>query len=192
MSTLICNQYEYLKNNNFTVINTFIDNISDNIKTQFRKIRRTKSLNDIDFLCNISNIDILHKKIMKEKLINDNKLINEIINDVSIIILKNSKDLNFFLNDFKKKSLDIIKTMYKNNRDIKRHKICMNKVFDNQFYNFLTKITKSLQLVIINNINIIKKEKKYNLFFNEELKLEYKNINCSLKYFNTHPIEIIL
>jgi hypothetical protein len=192
MSTLICNQYEYLKNNNFTVINTFIDNISDNIKTQFRKIRRTKSLNDIDFLCNISNIDILHKKIMKEKLINDNKLINEIINDVSIIILKNSKDLNFFLNDFKKKSLDIIKTMYKNNRDIKRHKICMNKVFDNQFYNFLTKISKSLQLVIINNINIIKKEKKYNLFFNEELKLEYKNINCSLKYFNTHPIEIIL
>jgi hypothetical protein len=181
---------ESLKNqfNDYLLEIKNIKNIDLNIKKRYEKKKIKKKNNNNELLNKIKlNID---DKIKEYSY--DNELLNNIKLNIDDQMKEYSQKLKLNVDTFKITISDKIKNLYKNERYIKTLISCMNKLLDNQLMNFEKNILNDLYLEITNNLEKIKKEKNYNLFFTYTLILEYKNYSKILLYFNKNPIHIQL
>ncbi len=189
------NQPNYLKENNLTITNTFIDFSTDNVIERAKKLRRTKSLEliietidtseCISYTKEFKDIEESKIDIKKSKKKNKNKvkkiikykeLMDAIMLDVDLYIIKRGiyDVMKEYIDEFKKLHIDKIKSSHSDKKaDVMIS--CMHKYIDNTIATYLSNIREQLYLDIVMNFEKLNSEKTLHLYVDETLVLVYKN-----------------
>ena len=176
---LLNTQYNILNNNNLCIKNTFIDFKYDNIYKKSLLLRKSKSLNNLEFEEYNNNFKELYN-LYKNKYININESMKDIMMFVDIYIIKeNIYDKIFkYIQNIRNSYMNIIYSSYSDKRIRMRTLSCMNKNIDNTVRKHMLNIRNFIYKNIIENYDILEKNKNLDIIINEELVFNYKdNIN---------------
>jgi hypothetical protein len=133
-----------------------------------------------------------NKKKKKKNKLSDDELINDIMLDVDIHIIRKGvyNQINIYIERFKNHCLNILKTQYNNNnRKLNVNIICMNKYIDNSTAIYLSKIRNKIYSILIDNLNKLKEEGLLKIFVDETLVLRFKEYEENItRSFQSHIV----
>jgi hypothetical protein len=192
-SELYEKHYNILQNNNLCIKNTFIDSNSENVYEQSLTLRKTKSLNNLQFEKVNINLKELYNQYKNEYMTKFIKVTKELMLFVDIYIIKENiyDKISSYIENIRNTYSNIIQSSYNDKRIIARTLSCMNKNMDNTIRKHMLNIRNFVYENIIHNYNILEKEKNLDIHINEELIFNYKNNVKKITIKTTQNIELI-
>jgi hypothetical protein len=150
-------QNNILNNNNLCIKNTFIDYKCDNIYKKSLLLKKSKSLNNLDFEeCNNNFYELYKAKINEYKA-----SLKEIMMFVDIYIIKQNiyDQIYKYIEKIRNSYVDIINSSIKDKRKRTITISCMNKNVDNTIRKHMLNIRTFIYKYVIDNYNIFIKNK---------------------------------
>jgi hypothetical protein len=221
-NTILDRHYLLLKNNGLHIKNTFIDIYSENNINKLRKCKSLNDLillddKNINFnhIENIKNNNVIKKnkekknkndnniddilmelniknKKKKRKTLTDEELINDIMIDVDVFIIKKGvyDQINEHIENFRKRNKNILLKMYNDNdRKLNVNILCVNKYIKTATAIYLSTIRNKIYLYLINNLEKLKKEKILKIYIEETLILRFREYEENItRTFESHIV----
>ena len=132
------------------------------------------------------------QKSKKNKTMTDEELIDDIMLDVDVHIIKTGvyNQITVHIENFRVHNLNILKKIYSNNeRKLNVNISCMNKYINNSAAIYLSTIRNKIYLKLINNLNKLKEEGLLDIYIDETLILRFKEFEENItRTFHSHIV----
>ena len=193
-SDLFNKHYNLLKNNDLCIKNTFIDSNTNNIYKQSLSLKKCKSLNNLDFEKINTNFKELYNEYKNDYMNKFKKIMNDIMIFVDIYIIKENiyDKISNYIENIRKSYTNIINSSHNDKRIIVRTLSCMNKNIDNTIRKHMLNIRNFIYRNIVDNYNILEKEKSLDIDIYEELIFNYKDNINKINIKTTQNIELTI